>query len=196
MSTVRAAQLQSWSEGTSTGEPEAAQAAAGPHPPVRVLFQHYAPYVWRVLRRMGVAQADVEDVCQEVFVAVARQLPTFEGRSSMRTWLYSIALRQALNYRRRAFRRYETTSEFVGEAPVAPSQTRQLDARRAVDALDAVLDQMDPDRRQVFVLFELEHLPMKEVAQIVGCPLPTAYGRLRSARKQLREAAQALGVLA
>ena len=67
--------------------------------------------------------------------------------------------------------------------------------RRAAHALDRLLAEMDDDRRRVFVLYELEQLPMREIAEILECPVQTAYGRLHSARRELRAAAEKLGVL-
>jgi RNA polymerase sigma-70 factor (ECF subfamily) len=60
-----------------------------------------------LVRRLGVQEREVEDVAQEVFVIVHRQLPAFEGRSTLKTWLCGIALRTAANHRRKAYRRHE-----------------------------------------------------------------------------------------
>ncbi len=60
-----------------------------------------------VCATLGVAEADIEDVCQEVFITVHRKLSEFEGRSALRTWLYGISLRVASDYRRRAYVRRE-----------------------------------------------------------------------------------------
>ena len=59
------------------------------------LFREHAPYVWRVLRRLGVAEADVEDACQEVFLVVHRRAESFDGTSSVKTWIYGICVRVA-----------------------------------------------------------------------------------------------------
>src|SRR4051794_8847745 len=80
----------------------------------RSLFDEHAPHIWRAVRNLGVRDADVEDVCQEVFVVVHRKLPTFEGRSSVRTWIYGIALRVVADYRKRAHRKHE---RLVAEVP-------------------------------------------------------------------------------
>src|SRR5262245_49705869 len=82
---------------------DGSEVVSGRHPvlTVRQIFDEHARYVWRTLRHLGVADADLEDVCQEVFVTVHRKLPEFEGRSKLRTWLYGICLRVASDYRRR-----------------------------------------------------------------------------------------------
>jgi RNA polymerase sigma-70 factor (ECF subfamily) len=136
-----------------------------------------------------VADADAEDVCQEVFVTAHRKLPEFEGRSSLRTWLYGICLRHASDYRRKAYvrkeRPYEEPSDFA-ESSSSSDAHASADSRRLLRAL---LAELDEDKREVVVLYELEGFTMKEVAEIVGCPLQTAYSRLHAGRARLTEAA-------
>ncbi len=151
------------------------------------VFREHAPYVWRVLRRMGVREADTEDLCQEVFVIVHRRLPEFEGRSSLRTWIYGICLRVASDHRRRAHvRREQPTDEPPEERRSAP-QLGEIERGQARALLDAALGELDEDKRAVFVLYEIEQLEMKDVAEAIGCPLQTAYSRLHAARKRVTE---------
>jgi RNA polymerase sigma-70 factor (ECF subfamily) len=147
------------------------------------VFQDHAPYVWRALRRLGVAEADADDVCQDVFIVVHRRLGSFHGGSSLRTWLYGICLRVASEHRRRPHHRRERVVSAVPDESVGPSQEDELERRRGIALLDAALDQLDDDKRAVFVLFEFEQVPMVEVAQAAGCPLQTAYSRLHAARR-------------
>jgi len=154
-------------------------------PPFAVIYDSHVRFVWRVLGRLGVARADLEDVCQEVFLVVHRRLAEFEGRSTLRTWLYGIALRCASDYRRRHARR--APDEPPPELAVA--QLQRIDAREARVLLERLLDHLDADKREVFVLFELEELSMAEVVAIVGCPLQTGYSRLHAARAVLASAA-------
>jgi RNA polymerase sigma-70 factor (ECF subfamily) len=156
-------------------------------------FREHAPYAWRVLRRLGVAEADIEDVCQEVFVVVLRKLPEFEGRSSMRTWIFGICVRTASDHRRRAHLRHEVVTDAPPELPVSPSQSAELQRRQALAALDAALAALDEGKRAVFVLYEIEELPMAEVAEALGCPVQTAYSRLHAARRQVRDAMERAG---
>ncbi len=156
-------------------------------PPFATVYDDHATFVWRVLGRLGVARADLEDVCQEVFIVVHRRLGEFEGRSSLRTWIYGIALRCASDYRRRTARRGATSP--VVDVAVAGSQLEELDARDARATLDRLLELLDPEKREVFVLFELEELTMVEVIAIVGCPLQTGYSRLHAAREIVAAAA-------
>jgi len=152
-----------------------------PRPSVRQIFDEHARYIWRTLRHLGISEADAPDLCQEVFVTVHRRLESFEGRSTLRTWLYGICIRIASEHRRRPHIRRETPlsepAESCEQFATGPDST--LEQRSAVQRLLGVLDE---DKRQVVVLYEIEGFSMKEVAEIVHCPLQTAYSRLHAAR--------------
>jgi len=170
----------------ATGEAPPFVTAATPSFPE--VYRDYAAFAWRVLRRLGVREADVEDVCQEVFLVVHRKLPAFAQRSSLRTWLYAIAIRCASDYRRRAHVKREEPTSNLGDATIDPPQPASLAQRQARAVLDEILDTFDEPKRAVFVLYELEELTMAEVAEAVGCPLQTAYSRLHAARAELEAA--------
>lgn len=161
-------------------------------PEFHALFRDHARYVWRCLRHLGVPDADADDVCQEVFLTAHRRLSTFEGRSAIRTWLYGIALRVASDYRRSAYvRRERVTAEPTDEHAAGSEPTPQAELRRELSTL---LERLDDERREVVVLYEIEGFTMKEVAELVGCPLQTAYSRLYSAREQLLAIAKSRGL--
>lgn len=145
------------------------------------------PFVWRFLGRLGVARADIPDLCQEVFLVVHRRRRDYDGRP-VRAWIYGICTRTAADYRKRAFRRHEELPEVLPEQAIAAPQDDALDAVRALTRLERVLAELDQGMREVFVLYELEELTMKEVASIVDCPLQTAYSRLHAARRAVRAA--------
>jgi RNA polymerase sigma-70 factor (ECF subfamily) len=151
------------------------------------VFAEFAPYVLRVMRHLGVPAADLPDQCQEVFVAVFRGLPSFGGRSKLQTWIYGICLRVASNHRRRAHVRRERPCSEPPEQSSPAAQDESFERRESQATLARLLDALDPDKREVFVLYELEELSMKEVAEACGCPLQTAYSRLHAARRRLLE---------
>lgn len=153
------------------------------------VFRAYSGFVWRVLLRLGVAQADVEDVAQEVFIGIHRTLPGFEGRCSLRTWIYGICHRRAVDYRRKPHVRREMATDEPPERVTQADQDHALDVQLAQSRLHEVLESLDEDKRTVFVMFEIEQIPMDEIAEIVGCPLQTAYSRLYAARRKLDAAA-------
>ena len=156
---------------------------------LRGIFDAYAPFVWRTLRHLGVSDSDLDDVCQDVFVAVHKRLASFEGRSSLRTWIYGICLRVASDRRRLAHVRRELPVAEVSQEAMAPTQFDDYARSEARELLASLLEVLDADKRAVFVLYEIEELSMKEVAEVVGCPLQTAYSRLHAARKLILEAA-------
>jgi RNA polymerase sigma-70 factor, ECF subfamily len=159
--------------------------AAVPCPSFAEVFVEYAPFVLRVMRHLGVPPSDLQDQSQEVFVAVFRGLEEFAGRSSLQTWLYGICLRVASNHRRRAHVRRERPAAELPEQASAPEQELLLEQRQGEPRVMRLLDTLDPDKREVFVLYELEEVSMKEVAELCNCPLQTAYSRLHAARRQL-----------
>lgn len=163
---------------------------AGTRPTFEEVFAEHAPFVWRALRRLGVREADVEDVAQEVFLVVHRRLGSFRGQSTVRTWVYGICLRVASEHRRRPHVAREQPTDDPPEGAAPAEQDVELDRRRALAWLDGVLDGLDDDKRAVFVLFEIEQIPMVEVAAAAGCPLQTAYARLYAARRHVEAAAR------
>ena len=146
----------------------------------------HATRVWRSLRYLGVRQEDVADASQEVFLIVHRRLPEFRGDSKIETWLYAICLGVARNHRRRQLRSATSVAD-VPETALEPTQEGDVERRRMRAALNSALDAIPVEQREVFVLHEVEELGMRAVADAVGCPLFTAYSRLRLARRALRE---------
>ena len=160
-------------------------ARAEPTPPlihVQAIVAEHGAFVWRSLRRLGVGAADVEDVAQEVFLVVHRRLADYDDRSGMRAWLYGICARKASEHRRKAWLRREQPVATVPDEGAPPDQPEAMKRREAWAQLEAILGELDPKKRDAFVLFELEELSLAEVAAAVGCPLQTAYSRLQSAR--------------
>jgi len=157
-------------------------------PAFATVYEAHAAFVWRSLRRLGVREADLADICQDVFVVVHRKLGGFDGRSSIKTWLFGICLRTASDYRRRAHVQREDIMEQVPDQAVPAMQTEALALRQARTLLDRILTGLDDDKRATFVLFELEQLPMADVAESMGCPLQTSYARLYAARRYVEEA--------
>lgn len=155
---------------------------------VTEVYGAHADFVWATLHRMGVRPDDVADVLQEVFFVVHRRRCTFDGSSSLRTWLFGICIRLAKNYHRKAYRRRERAvveppedRTWVGSGSHDPE--RALERTRARRAAEALLDRLPPDKRAVFVMFEVEGLSCEQIAEQVGVPVGTVYSRLHAARK-------------
>jgi RNA polymerase sigma-70 factor (ECF subfamily) len=152
--------------------------------PAAVIREH-ASFVWRVLRHLGVADQHLDDLCQEVFLVVLRQLATFEGRSSLRTWIYGICRNVTLRARSERKQLREVPTLTLPDLAEPATQDRELWLKQAYTQLLAALDTLDLDQRSVFVLYELEELPMEEIAAALGAPLTTCYSRLLAARTKI-----------
>ncbi len=146
----------------------------------RVYDEHFA-FVWRVLRRFGVADADIADVAQEVFIVVHRQLPKFEGRSKLTTWLFAISWRVYQDRRKKRAEEPMAEIELQALAP-AVSSDDPVEAQQDAALLERVLAQIAEPFRTVFILFELEELEMLEIAELLTIPSGTVASRLRIAR--------------
>lgn len=162
-------------------------AAAAPALTVAEVYDRHAVMVFRALRALGVPPANLDDAVQDVFIVVHRRLGEFEGRAALTTWLFAIARRVAADHRRR---RPAGTQPLAAVAEVADggvSPERAVAQAQAARAVLAILDTLDPDQREVFVLMELEQLAAPAVAEIVGVPLNTVYSRLRLARQRFEQ---------
>ncbi len=150
----------------------------------RTLYDRYAPVVHRFVSAFGVPPEERDDVCQEVFVAVYRSLARFRGEARLSTWIYRIAARHASRSARRRRVRAILATLLVREPtpPAAPDHTERSERLRILDELVA---RLSPKKRLVLVLFEIEGVPIEEVARIAGCPENTAWSRLHYARTEL-----------
>lgn len=152
-----------------------------------ILFRANAAYVARSLRRLGVHDRDVEDVTQEVFVAVHAHLAELDESRPIKPWLFAFAFRAAANYRRLARHRHEV-SEGAGDEPEGqgPAADQALDDARRAARLMSALDGLDLEHRAAIILVDLEQVAPKEAAEGLGIPLNTLYSRVRNGREKLR----------
>lgn len=147
-------------------------------------------YVWNALRRLGVQERDLEDLCHDVFVVVFRNLAAYDTRRPIRPWLFGIAFRVASDYRRSARQRREipgTTRELPCPSPPADEVMLRRERQRLVVRALAALEL---DRRAVFVMHDIDGHVMPDIAAALGIPLNTAYSRLRLARADFAAAVQ------
>jgi RNA polymerase sigma-70 factor, ECF subfamily len=183
-------------EGTGLALPaervgERAGSPAAPRAELRFeeIFRSYFDFVWGGLRRMGVPAASVDDAVQDVFLVVHRRQQDFEGRSSLKTWLYGIVLRVAHDHRRslaRAGGEGQPLPPALADGRPGPQEAAARS--EALRLLARLLGELDEEKRDVFVLADLEQLSAKEIAEIVGTNVNTVYSRLRAARRQFNEA--------
>jgi RNA polymerase sigma-70 factor (ECF subfamily) len=159
----------------------------------RDLHRTLYPMALSFLRKMGVDATELDDVCQDVFVQVFRYLGRFEHRAQLTTWLYKICLSQVSRMRRRHKVR-EALAKLFGTREASTVQASvdlpedELARRTAIALAD-----LSETHREVFVLYELQGLTGEQIAEVVGCPLPTVWSRLHYARLEFRRAVDAAG---
>jgi RNA polymerase sigma-70 factor (ECF subfamily) len=159
-------------------------------PTLDTIYAECAKFVWLTLQRLGVRHADLDDVCQDVFVTLQRKLPEFDRHSKIQTWLFAICGHTASNYRRLARFRLEVTAgrmsaddELNPAAPAGRRPDQEASDREQLERAERVLNRMSALKRTVFVMFELEGLSCQDIADELGVPVGTVYSRLHSARK-------------
>lgn len=159
---------------------------------LRRVVREYHDFVWRALRRMGVAEHAAEDASQQVFLVMAHKLENV-SYDNERSFLFGTVVRVAADARRAQARRREVNGEDL-EEPIDPSPSAEVmvDERKARAMLDSILRSMPDDLRAVFVLCELEEVIAPEAAEMLEIPAGTVASRLRRAREHFQAAASRL----
>lgn len=145
---------------------------------------HYRS-IWRALRRLGLAREEADDAAQEVFLIASQKLERIAAGSE-RAFLFGVALRIAAKVRIARARQQRVASDDTAalHSPAEQAPDEALDRHMRRKVLDDILDEMRPDLRAVFVLYELEQLTMAEIAQVMSVPPGTVASRLRRARAE------------
>lgn len=144
--------------------------------------------VYRTLVRLVGAQ-DAEDVAQQVYLQVFRQIHQFSGDSSFGTWLHRVTVNEAMQHLRRNRRHQFAVLSWEPEDR-KPDRGQQSEMR---EILDRALAAIEPELRSVFVLREVEHLSYEEIGAALGIPMGTVASRLSRARHDLQERLSGLG---
>lgn len=154
------------------------------------VYEELFPFVWRVARRRGVPDAALDDVCQDVFVVVHKRLAAFEGRSSLKTWVYGILHNVVLTRRRTSARRDPERAEIDPDLLTDPAAdpAEAASGAQAARIAQAMLAELADEKRAVFILVELEGMSVPEVAEAVQANVNTVYARLRAARAEFAAA--------
>ena len=159
-----------------------------------LVFEDVAQELWdplrRYLERLVGNRATADDLVQETLLKIARALPDFEGRSSVKTWAFTIATRVATDHFRRPHSRARMV-EFDESVPVLVNDA-EIDQGLVIDEMNScvreVIEGLPEDYRTALVLHDLEGHTAAQTAEIVGCSLATAKIRIHRARLRLKEA--------
>jgi RNA polymerase sigma-70 factor (ECF subfamily) len=149
-------------------------------------FQAELDYVYRTLRRLGTAASEVEDLAQEVFLALRNCWAEYDPTRPLRPYLFGISFRIASAHQRK--RRREVAFGVVELGDTSPSPDEALQTKQARAIVLLALERIPLPRRAVVVMHDIDEIPVAEVAAALDIPLFTAYSRLRKARRELEAA--------
>jgi RNA polymerase sigma-70 factor (ECF subfamily) len=166
------------------------QPADHPRHDVDAVYAEHFRYVWRCLRALGLGDNQVDDAIHDVFLVVQQKLPNFDGGAELTTWLYAISLRVARRYRwaaRKDAWRFAAIDDEPEKVAAQPAHS-QRDPEQALERGERLslarraLERLEDDKREAFVLSQVEQMSAPEIAEIMGVPLNTVYSRIRAAK--------------
>lgn len=151
------------------------------------LYGLYFDFTWRVLRHLAVPSTALDDAVQEVWLIVYQRMAGFEGRSTIKTWLFGITMNVARNTRRAEDKRVRQllAPEPLSEPPPDPEMEHL--GREAWQRVQQFLSTLDEERRAIFVCSLLEHLPAQQTAEATGVDVTTVYQRVRTLRQAFKQ---------
>lgn len=159
-------------------------------PSFEQLYRRYFAFTWRTLRGLGIPPMSLDDAAQEVWIIVHRRLGEFEGRSTMKTWLFGIAVNVGRNLRRNDRQRRELVALPLHLASPAPGPGEEREGHEAWQLVRGFVETLDQERREVFVCSLLEGLSAADTAEATGLDVTTVYHRIRALRRGLLRWAQ------
>jgi RNA polymerase sigma-70 factor (ECF subfamily) len=151
--------------------------------PVLDAFRREVAYIFNTLQRLGARPSEVEDLSQEVFIALRRSWDNYDPARPLRPYLFGLVFRVFSGYRRKFKREVAFATVELRDTALNADELLQSKQTRAV--LLSALEKIPLPRRAVLVMHELDDVPMRQVATALSIPLFTAYSRLRKARKEL-----------
>jgi RNA polymerase sigma-70 factor (ECF subfamily) len=176
-------------EAPSVNDPEADRAPPAPAvavvarlPAFEALYREHFDFVWRTLLRLGVPRRDVEDQLQEVFKVVYVNREGYDGRASVRAWLFGITHNVSRSWQRGVRRKgiFDVLPEVLPDLKSASAE-QSAAVREDLALLARVLDALDADLRDVFIMTELLEMTAREIGESLSLSSNTVSSRLRRA---------------
>ncbi|MEI9936198.1 MAG: sigma-70 family RNA polymerase sigma factor [Pseudomonadota bacterium] len=153
-------------------------------PSFQAVYAKYFDFVWASTRRLGVNASAIDDVVQDIFIAIHSHLHTLQRPEALKSWIYSVARRTVSNHNRavRARGGNATTNAFDELESQQPTPFEVTQKNSDLQLLGKLLAELEELKREVFTLVEIEEMTVPEVADALDIPVNTAYSRLRAAR--------------
>ncbi len=159
------------------------------------VYESHVEFVFRNAQRLGVADGALDDIVQQVFLVVHRRLVEVAGDAPIKAWLFGILAHVVRDYRRSLRRK----SPHSALPPIDPATLAEPAGRGPFDALArseafevvvGLLSELSDEKREIFVLSELEQLTAQEISDLIGVNASTVYSRLRAARQDFERAVE------
>ncbi|MBM3248702.1 MAG: RNA polymerase sigma factor [Candidatus Omnitrophica bacterium] len=162
-------------------------AAAGDMDSFHQIYKATSGFVYNVAHRVTNSREDAEDVTQEVFLKIHKNLNNFQFRSSFKTWLYRITVNTAINATKKTSKDLSRRADFdkAIQSLGATPQESGVDKEANELKVKALLDKLNPDQRACVVLREMQNLSYEEIARTLKINLNTVRSRLKRARETL-----------
>ena len=157
---------------------------------IKTIATEQGDFLYRSLQRLGVRDADLSDLMQEVLIITHKRLHTYDpNRAKITTWLFGICSNVASNARRKAYNRREVPSDLSRQDEVS-EQNPETSMQRKQQSLSVaqVLDELPAKKRAVLVMFEIEGKTCEEIAELLDVPVGTVHSRLHTARTAFKAA--------
>ncbi len=156
----------------------------------RALYDKHFPDVERLVSSLGIVDSEADDICQEIFVIIYKNLARFRGEARLSTWIYLLATREAIRFARRRRLVRGLTELFARDKQHIPRTDWSESEADRRHYLRQLLDRLAPERRLALVLYEIEGVPVSEIARISDCAENTVWTRLHRARTELEKIAK------
>jgi RNA polymerase sigma-70 factor (ECF subfamily) len=173
---------------------------AGNSSKFEILVENYQRRIYATLLGMLGNRQDAEDITQEAFIMAFRKIAQYEQRSSFYTWLHRIAFNLAIDLQRKQKR---TTKKCVGDQLLddhEPSQSQATTpdaismAKETGVLVQRAMSKLDPERRNIITLRDLQGLDYSDIATLLDLPIGTVRSRLHRARLELKEIMESMGI--
>lgn len=165
--------------------------AAGNTNAFRFLVDQYKNMVWHIVLRMTNRQEDAEDLCQEIFIKVFRQIENFRGYAKLSTWIGSITYNTCVDHLRKSKREVMSDADPMRAVSLASSGVSyipdNIDRAALKQLVHRIIEKMPMQYRTVITLFYLEEFSYKEIEEITGMPEGTVKSYLNRGREIIRK---------
>ena len=175
---------------SKTDEEIAALVQKGQKESFGILMDRYERKLFSYARKFLIGQDNIEDVVQEVFIKTYQNIKSFDTSQKFSPWIYRIAHNTFVNALRKNAKsplRFFDFDTFVAHPVYEDTMPVEKEQKRISKVIDKGLDKLSPEYREIIILFYIENLSYKEIADVLHIPIGTVSVRLLRAKKELKK---------